>query len=98
MDGTAPVGAQIRAGGMVETGSVSRGEALDVSFVLTDFQGSNFTVVYSGILPDLFREGQGVIVEGRLQDDGGGLLGSLLDSNQDGQVLDDVINLAKKLF
>lgn len=34
----------------------------------------------------------------RLQDDGGGLLGSLLDSNQDGQVLDDVINLAKKLF
>jgi len=34
----------------------------------------------------------------RLQDDGGGLLGSLLDSNQDGQVLDDVINLARKLF
>ena len=34
----------------------------------------------------------------RLKDDGGGLLGSLLDSNQDGQVLDDVINLARKLF
>ena len=69
--GEAPVGAQIRAGGMVLDGSVNRDfETLDVSFVLTDYQGAEFTVVYSGILPDLFREGQGVIVEGQLESDG----------------------------
>ena len=65
--GDAPVGAQIRAGGMVLDGSVVRdGNGLDVSFVLTDFAGAEFTVLYSGILPDLFREGQGVIVQGEL--------------------------------
>lgn len=69
--GEAPVGTRIRAGGMVEDGSVKRdGEGLDVSFVLTDYQGSDFRVVYSGILPDLFREGQGVIVLGQLTDSG----------------------------
>jgi len=69
--GEAPVGAEIRAGGMVLDGSVARdGETLDVSFVLTDYEGAEFTVIYSGILPDLFREGQGVIVQGQLQSDG----------------------------
>ena len=71
IDGTAPVGARIRAGGMVRNGSVTRdGDSLDVSFVLTDFDGSNFQVIFSGILPDLFREGQGVIVEGQLHGNG----------------------------
>ena len=71
VSGEAPVGAQIRAGGMVLDGSVKRdGEALDVSFVLTDYVGAEFTVAYSGILPDLFREGQGVIVQGQLGDNG----------------------------
>ncbi len=70
-DGTAPVDAQIRAGGMVADGSVQRAsDTLEVSFVLTDFAGSDFTVVYSGILPDLFREGQGIIVQGQLGADG----------------------------
>ena len=69
--GEVPVGAQIRAGGMVLDGSVERDpETLDVSFVLTDYLGSEFRVHYSGILPDLFREGQGVIVQGRLTDGG----------------------------
>ena len=68
--GHAPVDTQIRAGGMVLEGSIARGEALDVSFVLTDYQGSQFPVIYSGILPDLFREGQGVLVQGRLNADG----------------------------
>ena len=71
VSGDAPVGAQIRAGGMVLDGSVSRDAgSLDVSFVLTDYVGSEFTVVYSGILPDLFREGQGILVQGELQDNG----------------------------
>ncbi len=69
--GEVPVGAQIRAGGMVLDGSVARDpESLEVSFVLTDYLGSEFPVHYSGILPDLFREGQGVIVQGRLTEAG----------------------------
>ncbi|HEX7034996.1 MAG TPA: cytochrome c maturation protein CcmE [Pseudomonadales bacterium] len=69
--GDAPVGARIRAGGMVMDGSVVRGDnGLDVRFVLTDYEGSDFEVVYSGILPDLFREGQGVLVHGELGEDG----------------------------
>ena len=69
--GVAPVDTQIRAGGMVLEGSIARvGEELDVRFVLTDYQGSQFPVIYSGILPDLFREGQGVLVQGRLDTEG----------------------------
>lgn len=71
VSGEAPVGAQIRAGGMVLDGSVLRdGETLDVSFVLTDYVGAEFKVIYSGILPDLFREGQGILVQGRIREDG----------------------------
>ncbi|MEM8766976.1 MAG: cytochrome c maturation protein CcmE [Pseudomonadota bacterium] len=69
--GEAPVAAQIRAGGMVLDGSVVRdSSSLDVSFVLTDYKGSEFTVRYSGILPDLFREGQGILVQGELDSSG----------------------------
>jgi cytochrome c-type biogenesis protein CcmE len=45
-------------------------DTLGVSFVLTDYVGSEFTVRYSGILPDLFREGQGIIVQGSLGNSG----------------------------
>lgn len=70
--GAAPVGVPIRAGGMVLEGSVVRApDSLDVDFVLTDYRGSDFHVVYSGILPDLFREGQGILVKGEL--DAGGV-------------------------
>lgn len=69
VSGEAPTGAQIRAGGMVLEGSVARDqESLAVSFMLTDYVGSEFEVRYSGILPDLFREGQGVIVQGELSE------------------------------
>ncbi len=58
-------GSRIRLGGMVATGSVERKD-LDARFAITD--GSNsVSVSYRGILPDLFREGQGVIAEGVLQ-------------------------------
>lgn len=71
VSGATPVGTQIRAGGMVLDGSVQRqADGLDVSFVLTDYQGADFTVYYSGILPDLFREGQGILVQGKLGADG----------------------------
>jgi len=71
VSGEAPTGTRIRAGGMVMNGTVIRGaNGLDVSFVLTDYEGSEFEVRYSGILPDLFREGQGVLVNGELAPDG----------------------------
>jgi cytochrome c-type biogenesis protein CcmE len=67
VSGAAPVEARIRAGGMVKDGSLTRSaDSVDVSFVVTDLQGAEFTVVYSGILPDLFREGKGVLATGRL--------------------------------
>ena len=69
--GEAPVGVGIRAGGMVLKGSVSRAaDSLDVAFVLSDYQGADFRVLYNGILPDLFREGQGILVRGQLDGDG----------------------------
>ena len=67
VNGDAPAGITIRAGGMVAEGSVTHdASGLGVSFVLTDFRGSDFTVRYVGILPDLFREGQGILVTGEL--------------------------------
>jgi cytochrome c-type biogenesis protein CcmE len=65
--GEAPVGKRIRAGGMVLEGSVDRAsDSLEVAFVLTDRRGAEVPVRYSGILPDLFREGQGILVTGEL--------------------------------
>lgn len=61
----------IRVGGMVEAGSLVReGESLSVSFRITDFKSPPLTLQYTGILPDLFREGQGVIARGTLGKDG----------------------------
>lgn len=68
--GSAPINQSIRAGGMVREGSVSRVDGtLDVSFAVTDF-AADVTVTYTGILPDLFREGDGVVVIGQLNDAG----------------------------
>ena len=65
-DNQAPDSRIIRLGGMVAEGSVERDpESLEVSFVVTDFQ-NQVRVTYTGILPDLFREGQGVVVQGRV--------------------------------
>ena len=71
VSGKAPTERNIRAGGMVLEGSWQReGQSLANEFVLTDRAGAEFAVRYTGILPDLFREGQGVIVEGQLQSSG----------------------------
>ncbi|MDB9863016.1 cytochrome c maturation protein CcmE [Litorivicinus sp.] len=65
-DNQAPDSRIIRLGGMVAEGSVERDpESLEVSFGVTDFQ-NQVRVTYTGILPDLFREGQGVVVQGRV--------------------------------
>ena len=66
-EGSAPIERQMRAGGMVKEGTVSRDpESLNVEFTVTDYV-SDLDVYFSGILPDLFREGQGVVVVGELQ-------------------------------
>jgi cytochrome c-type biogenesis protein CcmE len=62
-------GARIRLGGLVKPGSVARGENLSVRFEVTDGNQA-VPVTYTGILPDLFREGQGVVTEGALDPDG----------------------------
>jgi cytochrome c-type biogenesis protein CcmE len=68
--GEAPKGATIRAGGLVEAGSVRRdGQSLAVRFSISD-GNARASVSYEGILPDLFREGQGVIAVGKLGADG----------------------------
>ncbi len=62
-------GTRIRLGGLVKDGSLVRGNNLAVRFEVTDGK-SEIPVAYQGVLPDLFREGQGVVAEGTL--DGGG--------------------------
>ena len=69
MAGEAPAGHLIRVGGLVTEGSVQRqSDGLTVRFDITD-NAETITVQYTGILPDLFREGQGIVAHGRLQDD-----------------------------
>jgi len=65
----APKDHVFRLGGMVVDGSLKRAEGLTVNFTVTD-NASNVNVQYTGILPDLFAEGQGVIAQGKLNSDG----------------------------
>jgi cytochrome c-type biogenesis protein CcmE len=66
----APVGKSFRVGGLVEKGSVKRdADGLTVHFVVTD-TAKSIPVVYRGILPDLFREGKGVVTQGKVGADG----------------------------
>ena len=70
IDGEAPRDHTFRLGGLVTDGSVQRQpDGLTVQFDVTD-TAKNVTVQYTGILPDLFREGQGIVAHGSLRDDG----------------------------
>ncbi|MBX9592475.1 MAG: cytochrome c maturation protein CcmE [Hyphomonadaceae bacterium] len=64
-----PAGKRFRLGGLVAEGSLKRGEGLTVAFAVTDTD-KTIPVTYTGILPDLFREGQGVVAEGKLDPSG----------------------------
>ena len=61
-----PRGARLRVGGLVKTGSVVKSAGETVAFVVTD-GAHDLSVSYQGLLPDLFREGQGVVAEGVLE-------------------------------
>lgn len=67
--GKAPTDRTFRLGGMVKQGSLKKNtDSLKIGFTITDYE-KEIRVTYEGILPDLFREGQGVITQGRLQKD-----------------------------
>ena len=66
--GEAPKGRAFRVGGMLKTGTVKK-DGIVTEFVVTD-TAKEVTVTYSGILPDLFREGKGVVAQGKLNDNG----------------------------
>ncbi|MEZ5491664.1 MAG: cytochrome c maturation protein CcmE [Gammaproteobacteria bacterium] len=68
--GEIPAGREIRIGGMVKEGSVVHAaDSLEVRFIATDY-ASDVSIHYEGILPDLFREGQGIVVEGQVDQSG----------------------------
>ena len=64
-EGVVPQGRNVRIGGMVKDGSLEEGEGTTIMFVATDCF-SDIPVTYTGVLPDLFREGQGVVAEGHV--------------------------------
>ena len=76
-----PAGKRIRLGGLVAEGSLKRGTGTTVEFTITD-TAKSISVRYTGILPDLFREGQGVVAEGKL-DAGGRFLADTVLAKHD---------------
>jgi len=94
--GKAPPDKSFRLGGMVPKGSFNRPTgSLEATFVLTDFV-HNVTVKYSGVLPDLFREGQGVVVRGRLGADGVFVAEEVLAKHDENYMPPDVADALRK--
>src|SRR5947199_877880 len=92
--GVAP-GSRIRLGGLVKQGTVQRGDNLAVRFEVTDGNRA-IMVSYQGILPDLFREGQGVIAEGVLEPGGGFKADSVLAKHDEKYMPNEVVDALKK--
>jgi cytochrome c-type biogenesis protein CcmE len=88
-------GARLRIGGLVREGSVVKRGDRDVQFAVTD-RTSDLNVAYSGLLPDLFREGQGVVVEGVLTPEGGFRADSVLAKHDERYMPRDVADALKK--
>jgi cytochrome c-type biogenesis protein CcmE len=94
--GKAPENKDFRVGGVVVEGSVERpGDGLTVHFGLTDNQ-SQVTVKYTGILPDLFREGQGIIANGRLNAEGEFVAHEVLAKHDENYMPPEVMEAMKK--
>lgn len=88
-------GARFRLGGLVEKGTVVRGAGTKVEFAVTDTIKSA-KVIYDGILPDLFREEQGVITEGRFNPDGTFVADSVLAKHDERYMPKDVADSLKE--
>lgn len=88
-------GQRIRLGGLVVEGSVVKGADGSVRFSVTD-GGASVPVAYRGILPDLFREGQGVVTEGVLEPDGGFSADTVLAKHDENYMPKEVADALKK--
>ncbi len=88
-------GARLRIGGLVKQGSLVKGEGRDVSFVVTDNE-KELAATYTGLLPDLFREGQGVVADGVLGSDGKFRADSVLAKHDERYMPRDVAEALKK--
>ena len=88
-------GQRIRLGGMVEEGTVKKGPGTLTSFGVTDTI-KTVTVTYDGILPDLFREGQGVVTEGKLQTNGSFVADTVLAKHDENYMPRDLANSLKE--
>ena len=88
-------GTRIRLGGLVKPGSLVRGEQLAVRFEVTDGNRA-ISVAYQGILPDLFREGQGIVAEGALDQAGVFRADSVLAKHDETYMPKDVADALKK--
>jgi cytochrome c-type biogenesis protein CcmE len=88
-------GVRLRIGGLVEQGSFKRDQGRSVSFVVTDGKGS-LPVTYTGILPDLFREGQGVVAEGSLDQAGTFRADNVLAKHDERYMTREVADALKK--
>ena len=97
VDGTAPSDTTIRLGGMVVSGSIQRGDNLGVTFVLTDL-AEQVTVAYEGILPDLFREGQGIVTQGKLDSPGRFLAEQVLAKHDETYMPPEVNDALRKVM
>ena len=97
VDGTAPSNTTIRLGGMVVSGSIQRGDNLGVTFVLTDL-AEQVTVAYEGILPDLFREGQGIVTQGKLDSTGRFLAEQVLAKHDETYMPPEVNDALRKVM
>ena len=88
-------GSRIRLGGLVKEGSVVRGENMQVRFAVTDGKNT-IAVAYQGMLPDLFREGQGVVTEGVLEGAGTFKADSVLAKHDETYMPKEVADALKK--
>jgi cytochrome c-type biogenesis protein CcmE len=94
--GKAPADRTFKVGGMVTEGSFHRPTgSMEATFVLTDYS-HNVTVRYSGVLPDLFREGQGVVARGKLGPDGSFVAEEVLAKHDENYMPPDVADTLKK--
>lgn len=90
-----PPGKRVRLGGMVKLGSVVRGDNLQVRFEVTD-GNKDVPVSYQGIVPDLFREGQGVVTEGHLEPGGTFLADTVLAKHDENYMPREMVDTLKK--
>jgi cytochrome c-type biogenesis protein CcmE len=88
-------GKRVRLGGLVKSGSVERGDNLQIHFKVTD-GNKDIAVDYRGIVPDLFREGQGVIAEGHIEPGGSFIADTVLAKHDENYMPREVVEALKK--